>query len=56
MEGLEINSHEQLFHLEKEKKKKMLGIGGTEEGEEDEQDRWVDDTRESDSQGLWRSF
>lgn len=55
MEGLEINSHEQLFHLERGKKY-MLGVGGTEEWEEDEQDRWVDDTRESDSQGLWRNF
>ena len=34
----------------------MLGVGGTEEWEEDESVQWVDDTRESDSQGLWRNF
>ena len=43
------------FTWEKEKKY-MLGVGGTEEWEEDESVRWVDDTRESDSQGLWRNF
>ena len=35
MEGLEINSHEKLFHLENGEKR-MRGVGGTEEWEEDE--------------------